>query len=175
MADLKVTALTSLSTATAREDLLHVVDDPTGTPINKKVTFGEMENALRAPVVTTNTALTITEALHGGRMVIVGNVAADRIITLPTPIAGLTFRFTSNVGTAADGHDVQFQIAGGGGSLFYQGAVSFLDTDRDSNDFLNVNVPFHYDLTFVGVSAALYHVSGFVTGATAPAFADAAG
>jgi hypothetical protein len=184
MADLKVTALTSLSTATAREDLLHVVDDPTGTPINKKVTFGEMENALRAPVVTTNTALTITEALHGGRMVIVGNVAADRIITLPTPIAGLTFRFTSNVGTAADGHDVQFQIAGGGGSLFYQGAVSFLDTDNaisviapdgDSNDFLNVNVPFHYDLTFVGVSAALYHVGGFVTGATAPAFADAAG
>ena len=86
MADLKVTALTSLSTSSAREDLLHVIDDPTGTPINKKVTIGEMENALRAPVITTNTALTITEALHGGRMVIVGNVAADRIITLPTPI-----------------------------------------------------------------------------------------
>jgi len=142
-----------------------------------------MENALRAPVVTTNTALTITEALHGGRMVIVGNVAADRIITLPTPIAGLTFRFTSNVGTSADGHDVQFQISGGGGSLFYQGAVTFLDTDNeisviapdgDSNDFLNVHLPFHYDLTFIGVSASLYHVTGTVTSATAPTFADAA-
>ena len=101
MADLKVTALTSLSTSTAREDLLHVIDDPTGTPINKKVTIGEMENALRAPVTTTDAALTVTEALHGGRMVIVGNASADRILTLPTPIAGLTFRFTSNVGTSA--------------------------------------------------------------------------
>ena len=183
MADLKVTALTSLAATAAREDLLHVIDDPSGTPINKKVTIGEMENALRAPVVTTNTALTITEALHGGRMVIVGNVSADRILTLPTPIAGLTFRFTSNIGTAADGHDVQFQISGGGTGLFYQGAVTFLDTDNaisvitpdgDSNDFLNVHLPFHYDLTFIGVSASLYHVTGTVTSATAPTFADAA-
>ena len=183
MADSKVTALTSLSTSTAREDLLHVIDDPSGTPINKKVTIGEMENALRAPVISTNAALTVTEALHGGRMVIVGNAAADRIITLPTPIAGLTFRFSSNVGTAADGHDIQFQISGGGGSLFYQGAVTFLDTDNevsvitpdgDSNDFLNVHLPFHYDLTFIGVSASLYHVTGTVTSATAPTFADAA-
>ena len=49
MDDKKITALTSLGTATAREDLLHVVDDPSGTTDKQKVTIAEMENALRAP------------------------------------------------------------------------------------------------------------------------------
>ena len=183
MADKKITALTSLGTATAREDLLHLVDDPSGTPINKKVTIGEMENALRAPVINGDAALTVTEALHGGRIVFQSNVSADRIITLPTPKAGLTFRFCSHNLTAADGHDVQFQIAGGGTGLFFQGGVTFLDTDNaisgiftdnNSNDFLNIHLPVHYDVTFTGSSATLYLVTGFVTSATAPTFDDAA-
>ena len=185
MADLKITALTSLSTSTAREDLLHVIDNPGGTPINKKVTIGEVENALRAPVLFTDAALTLTEATHAGRYLIGFNLTADRIITLPTPIAGMEFRIIGpSVMTAADGHDLQIRTTTSDGSVIFAGQLTFLDTDgnansvvwtdTNSNDFLYLRVPAHYDITIVAQSATVWSVTGFVSSITAPAFADAA-
>ena len=183
MADKKITALTSLGTATAREDLVHVVDDPSGTPINKKVTVGEMANALNAPVSLADSDVTLTEATHAGRLLIGNDLTADRTLTLPTPIAGMEFRIVGpNIASSAeDGHDLLISC-GTGNSIYFQGQVTFLDidgdavsvvgSDGDSNETLQINVPGHYDITLVGVSSTVWRISGIVSSDTAPTFAD---
>ena len=184
MADLKVTALTSLAAATAREDILHIIDDPSGTPINKKETVGDFFNSLTSPVTLADTAVTLTEATHAGRIVIFPDVSDDRIYTLPTPKAGMMFRFVGPTGlAAADGHDITLS-AGSGNSIFFKGQVVHHDTnqtgqtsavvfsDQDSNETLKIDTPEAVDLLCVGVSTTVWQISGFVASVTAPAFAD---
>jgi len=60
MADKKITALTDLGDALAAADLFHVVDDPSGTPINKKVTAADVFNNIPSFISFKDTAQTIT-------------------------------------------------------------------------------------------------------------------
>jgi hypothetical protein len=60
MADKKITALTDLGDALAAGDLFHVVDDPSGTPINKKVTAADVFNNIPSFISFKDTVQTIT-------------------------------------------------------------------------------------------------------------------
>ena len=60
MADKKITALTDLGDALASVDLFHIIDNPSGTPINKKVTAEDVFNNIPSWIGLKDTAQTIT-------------------------------------------------------------------------------------------------------------------
>jgi hypothetical protein len=60
MADKKITALTDLGDGLASADLFHVVDDPSGTPINKKITAEDVFNNIPSWIGLSQTAQSIT-------------------------------------------------------------------------------------------------------------------
>ena len=60
MADKKITALTDLGDALASVDLFHIIDNPSGTPINKKVTAEDVFNNIPSWVGLKDKEQTIT-------------------------------------------------------------------------------------------------------------------
>ncbi len=181
MADKKITALTSIGAATARADLLHVIDDVDGTPTNKKVTIGEYANALAAPVVLSTSTSSLTEAANAGRVNLIPNVASDIVYTLPTPIAGMTFEFITSQGAtgglaAADGHDVQ--IATASSSIFFAGQILHTGIatpvviwpNGTAHYRMNMLLPASVHIWLYGVSATVWAISGWVASVDAPTF-----
>ena len=141
--------------------------------ITEVTTFGD------APVSLADGNVTLTNATHSGRVLLVPDGGQDNTYTLPAPIAGSTFRFVY-AGGAADATDAL--IITPGNTNFYIGWVTFLDTDGNevssvfsdgnSNSSIQLNVPAGFDVTIVGLNTTNYQIFGNVTSTTAPAFAD---
>ena len=182
MADLKLTALASMGTASAREDLLHIIDNPGGTPLNKKETLGDFYNANNSVVVLTNANQNLNEADHAHRTLTFADISsADKTFKLPAPKPGMVFKFQYQH-TAADGHDIIISTVATDNSVFFKGSLTHFDTDgntnavafsdNNSNSILGIRLPDRFEVTLTGVSTTVYHLSGFVGSATVPDFAD---
>ena len=107
MADKKITALTDLGTGLAAEDLLHVIDDPSGNPVNKKISVANVFNNVPTWLGLDGTPQSITNTTDA--------------VNVTTSITHIDTTSGAHAGTLADGSNGQIKIitliADGGNSV----------------------------------------------------------
>ena len=98
MADKKITALTDLGDGLETADLFHVVDDPTGTPINKKISAEDVFNNIPTWLGLNSTSQSIT-----------GDGSTSSAINVTTPVTEVDATSAAAPCTLADGANGQIK------------------------------------------------------------------
>ncbi len=107
--------------------------------VSKNTTTGaitEVTTLGDGPVSLSDGNVTLTNATHSGRVLLVPDGSQDNTYTLPAPIAGSVFRFVY-AGGAADATDAT--IVTPGNTNFYVGGVSFNDSDNATSSVLSAD------------------------------------
>ena len=99
MADKKITALTDLGDSLAAVDLFHVVDDPSVTPINKKIAAEDVFNNIPSYLGLKQTSQTIT-----------ADGSTNTAVNVTTAITEINATSATHAGALADGADGQIKI-----------------------------------------------------------------
>ena len=98
MADKKITALTDLGDALATADLFHVVDDPSGTPINKKIAAEDVFNNIPSFLGLKQTSQSIT-----------ADGSTNTAVNVTTAITEINATSATHAAAMADGSDGQIK------------------------------------------------------------------
>ena len=98
MADKKITQLTDLGDGLASVDLFHVVDDPSGTPINKKITAEDVFNNVPTWIGLASTSHTFT-----------GDGSTSSAIEITNPVTEVDATSGAAPVTLADGSNGQIK------------------------------------------------------------------
>ena len=98
MADKKITALTDLGDALATADLFHVVDDPSGTPINKKIAAEDVFNNIPSWLGLKQTSQSIT-----------ADGSTNTAVNVTTAITEINATSATHTAALADGTDGQIK------------------------------------------------------------------
>ena len=147
--------------------------------ITENITYGN-NGLVATPVVLADANTSLTAADNAGRVNIIADVTGNRIYTLPSPSAGLYFKFIYG-GVAADasnpiistGADANFISRGG--IVFHDidgNAISSVFPNGSSNSKLTVNVPESIEINFLALDSTNWAIWGYVAADTIPAFTD---
>ena len=98
MADKKITQLTDLGDGLASVDLFHVIDDPSGTPINKKITAEDVFNNIPTWLGLNSTSQSIT-----------GDGSSTTAIEITNPVTEVDATSATASCTLADGANGQIK------------------------------------------------------------------
>ena len=147
--------------------------------ITENITYGN-NGLVATPVALADANTSLTAADNAGRVNIIPDVTGNRIYTLPSPSAGLHFKFIYG-GVAADasnpiistGADANFISRGG--IVFHDidgNAISSVFPNGSSNSKLTVNVPESIEINFIALDSTNWAIWGVIAADTAPAFGD---
>ena len=130
------------------------------------------------PITLGDENTTLTATANAGRINVVPAITANRTLTLPSPTAGIWFRFIYG-GAAEEAQNLIFDT--GSDTNYYIGGIVHLDSNADnvsvyadgnSNSTLTLTDFGIFEINILAKDTTNWIISGYQEGADVPAFAD---